>query len=77
MLGIQHLDMPNLRGRRERERERDEVVRKNESDVEFDFKMTEGVRTSRSTDEAKDATNKKTSGRTWTKYRLARCMKGS
>ena len=39
--------------------------------------MIEGVRTSRSTDEAKDATNKKTSGRTWTKYRLARCMKGS
>ena len=35
MLGIQHLDMPNLRGRRERERERDEVVRKDESDVEF------------------------------------------
>ena len=41
MLGIQHIDMLNLRRRSESESERDEVVRKAESDVKVDFGMGE------------------------------------
>ena len=69
MLSIQHLDMPNLRGRSEAEKERDEV-RKAKSDEEFDFGTTEEVGTSGSAGEAKDAW---VGGRRSAKQRLATC----
>ena len=42
MIGLQHLDMPNLRGRNKSrsEKERDDV-RKAKSDMEFNFGMAE------------------------------------
>ena len=69
MLGIQRLNMPNLRQRSEAEKERDEV-RKAESDEEFDFGMTKEVGTFGLAREAKDAW---TDGRRSSKTRLARC----
>ena len=61
--------MPNLRGRNEAEKERDEV-RKAKSDEEFDFGTTEEVGTSGSAGEAKDAW---VGGRRSSKQRLATC----
>ena len=64
--------MLNFRGRSESEKERDEV-QKIESDVEFDFGRTEEAGMSKPAEEVEDRSDKRTSGRRSTKYRLARC----
>ena len=75
MLGLQHLHLPNLRGRSESrskvERRRD--IQEAGSNEEFNFGMIEEVQTSRSYEEAKYMKDVWTNGRRLAKWRLARC----
>ena len=77
-LGLQQLNMLNLRGRSEaRKMERDDV-REAESDEEFNFGTTEKVSgTSGSAEEAEDTSDMKTSGRGATKWRSTRYTRNS
>ena len=69
MLGLQHIDMPNLRGRSEEGEEGNEV-RKADSDDEFNFGPTEEVGMS---NQAKEVMDVWTDGRRSSNRRIARC----
>ena len=73
-LGLQQLNMLNLRGRSEAGKMERDDVREAESDEEFNFGTTEKDGGAfRSVDEVKDTSDIKICGRGATKWRLASC----